>query len=78
MKRGLLTTVNQLKEGDRFQKAASKSSTVFQFLRQESHEKFEACEASGMLNGQVKNSCKVKVLKGSTRVVYLRNVNDVS
>lgn len=76
MKRGEITTVADLRSGDRFYKHGG-AKTVMQFIEEESHDRFRVCEAKATING-LSNKKLDKILKGGTQVVFLRNVNDPS
>lgn len=62
MKRGEITTVNQLSPGDRFHKKGSKDGKRYELV-----EKCKAMPDGGKW---------AEEMKGSTSVVFLRNVND--
>lgn len=75
MKRNDVCTVENLKTGDRFYKLNSKLKEAFQLIGQESHGKFEVIPPHSIRVGfPIPN--QIKIFKGSTRVVYLRNIND--
>lgn len=71
MKRGEITTVEKLIPGDRFYKASSRDKKPLELVGPESYGKFEAIP-----DGMGRN--RAIVIKGSTTVVYLRNVNNAS
>lgn len=77
MKRNEITTVEKLTPGDRFYKLKSRNKEPFQLIGPENYGKFEVCKSGMMVNGfPSKNS--IEIFKGSTVVVFLRNVNDKS
>jgi hypothetical protein len=76
MKRNEVTTVDKLQSGDRFYKQSSKDKKTFQFIGEESHGKFEVFEAVMAKNGLIANRSHVKIFRGNTAVVFLRNVNN--
>lgn len=78
MKRGEVTTVEKLIPGDRFYKQSSKDKKPFQLIAQESHGKYEVCGSDKMINGFPSNKSSIQIFRGTTTVVYLRNINDVS
>ncbi|RAJ28906.1 hypothetical protein [Pedobacter cryoconitis] len=74
MTRNVVTEIDKLKPGDRFYKLANKSKTPFEFIQEESHGKYEVIETTAMKNGfPIQN--RIKIFRGNTRVVFLRNVN---
>jgi len=76
MKRNEVTTVDKLQEGDRFYKLSTKDKKTFQFIGEESHGKFEVFEAIMAKNGLIANRSHIKIFRGNTAVVFLRNVKD--
>lgn len=76
MKRNEITTVGELKPGDRFCKPKDKGKTAFEFIGVESHGKYKICSSVKMKNGFPINDKLIKIMTGNTVVVFLRNVND--
>lgn len=76
MKRNDITTVDQLKPGDRFCKPSEKGKIAYEFIGEESYGKYEVCNSILMKNGFPSNNKITKIMKGGTVVVFLRNVND--
>lgn len=74
MTRGTITTVAELKAGDRFYKYGG-AKTAMQFIEEESHDRYKVCEAKATVSG-LSSSKLDKILKGGVKVVFLRNVND--
>lgn len=75
MKRGEVTTVEKLIQGDRFYKQSDKKKISYEFIGPEAYGKFEVCNAAFMFSGCIPPPKKVEVFKGETIAVFLRNVN---
>ena len=72
MNRGDKTTVDELKAGDRFYKVADKLKTSYQIISG-----VETCESEYIKNGAAP-LYRLRKMKGSTIVVFLRNVNQTN
>lgn len=73
MKRGELHTLSELKPGDRFYLASSKSKEPFEFIEVNSLTKIDVCSSAYIINGRP-NSLKVRPMLAKSRVIYLRSV----
>lgn len=78
MQRNYVTILSHLKKGDRFYKGSSKDKQAFELIREEGRGKYAVCCTTKMKNGLPLNVNQVKIFKGSTVVIFLRNVNDKS
>lgn len=76
MERNEVTTVSELKVGDRFYLKGSSSRKAYEMIGPLSYGKFEVCPADKMVNGTPINKSRIEVVKANTGVVYLRNVNN--
>ena len=77
MKRNQVTTIRELKPGDRFYKQSNKTKVAMEFIGETSvHDKFEVCEAAAIGKNGFAKKVQIKECRGSTVVIYLRNVND--
>lgn len=76
MKRGEVTTVDKLTQGDRFYKQKATDRKTFELIGPEEHGKFEVCSTDKMANGSPISKSRIEVVRGTTQVVFLRNVKD--
>ena len=77
MIRNQITTVSELKPGDRFYKHPAKNKKVLQFLGEGSKlNSYEICEASVLTKNGFPKPAQVKEMAGKTVAVYLWNISD--
>lgn len=78
MKRGQLTHILHLKEGDRFYKVSDRSKLPFEFISQISESKFDVCPVSAIKPDGTYNANLLRSFRGDTKVIFLRNINQQS
>lgn len=76
MKRGEITTVDKLVQGDRFYKKSAAVRKTFELIGPEEYGKFEVCSTDKMVNGSPISKGRIEVVRGTTQIVFLRNVKD--